>query len=73
MSTPADRVIAAFGGIRATARLVGRNPTSVQRWRKPRERGGTGGCVPTAVQGRLLALARERGIPLEAADLIAES
>lgn len=68
--SPADKVIQAFGGIRAVARLIERNPSSVQRWRKPRAEGGTGGAVPTAVQGRLLAMAAERGIPLSAVDLI---
>ena len=68
--TPAEKVITSLGGIRAVARLIGRNPSSVQRWRKPRAEGGTGGAVPTAVQGRLLAIARDRGIPLAADDLI---
>ncbi|MFN8820549.1 MAG: carph-isopro domain-containing protein [Betaproteobacteria bacterium] len=68
--TPADKVIEVFGGIRAVAKLVGRNPSSIQRWKKPRSERGTGGAVPTACQGRLLAIARERGITLTADDLI---
>ena len=65
--TPADKVIAAFGGVRATARAVGRNPSQVSRWRQSRDAGGLGGRVPAGVmpvilreiQGGKLALAVE--------------
>lgn len=70
MPTPADTVIAAFGGVRSLARDLGRNPSSVSRWRKPRAEGGTGGAVPTTVQGVILRLAEQRGLPLTADDLI---
>ena len=69
-ATPADKVIELFGGVRPLARDLGRNPSSVVRWRKPRSEGGTGGAVPTSMQGRILALARERGLGLTAEDLI---
>lgn len=68
--TPADKCIAAFGGVRALARDLGRNPSSVSRWRSPKEEGGTGGVVPAAVQGKVLAMARARGLDLVAEDLI---
>ena len=69
-NSPADKVIALFGGVRPLARELGRNPSSVVRWRKPRAEGGTGGAVPSAMQGRVLALAKARGLPLTAEDLI---
>ncbi|MDF3019337.1 MAG: hypothetical protein K0Q92_640 [Steroidobacteraceae bacterium] len=69
-STPADKAIAAFGGVRATARAAKRNGSSVSRWRKPIEEGGTGGRVPSSVQETLLLEARKRGIDLTAEDLI---
>lgn len=69
-TTPADRVIEAFGGIRPLARAISRNPSSVLRWRRPKSEGGTGGSVPTAMQGRVLAVARARGIALEVADVV---
>lgn len=70
-NTPAARVIASFGGVRATARVIGRSSSTVSRWQKPRDQGGTGGRVPSSAQGVLLAYARENGLDLSAEDLIA--
>jgi hypothetical protein len=44
--TPAEVVIDCFGGIRATARVVNVNASTVCRWMQARSRGGTGGMVP---------------------------
>ena len=71
--TPADRVISAFGGVRATARALGRNPSSISRWRKPREEGGTGGRVPSSLQSEILQGAKSAGLTLTAEDLIVAS
>ena len=71
--TPADRVIAAFQGVRATARALGRNPSSISRWRKPRDEGGTGGRVPSALQSEILDAAKKAGLKLSAEDLIVAS
>lgn len=68
--TPAETVITLFGGVRPLARLLGRNPSSVVRWRKPKTEGGTGGVVPSSMQGKVLALAKAQGLPLRAEDLI---
>ena len=68
--TPADRCISAFGGVRALARALERNPSSVVRWRKPKDEGGSAGAVPSALQGRILAIAQARGLSLTAEDLI---
>lgn len=68
--SPAQRVIAAFGGIRAVARAVDRNPTTVLRWRMSKEEGGTGGRIPSTMQERVLAEAKARGLDLTPADLI---
>jgi hypothetical protein len=68
--SPAEKTIEAFGGVRALARELGRNPSSISRWRMPRDVGGTGGGVPSGLQGRVLALAKARGLPLSAEDLI---
>lgn len=69
-TTPAARVIRAFGGVRPTARILGKASSTISRWQKPRAEGGTGGRVPTSSQGAILAYAREHGIPLTADDLI---
>jgi hypothetical protein len=68
--TPADKAISAFGGVRALARALERNPSSVVRWRKPKDEGGSAGAVPSALQGRILAIAQARGLSLTAEDLI---
>lgn len=44
--TPAQLVIEKFGGVRATARVLGINPSTVCRWNKRKEDGGTDGLVP---------------------------
>ena len=69
--TPAQRVIAAFGGVRPTARIIGRSSSSVSRWQKPRAEGGTDGRIPASLQGKVLAYAVANGIPLTADQLIA--
>lgn len=69
-SSPADRVIKAFGGVRETARALSRNPSSVSRWRSSKEDGGTGGRVPGPIQGTVLEAAKSRGIALTADDLM---
>ena len=69
-TSAADKVINLYGGVRPLARDLGRNPSSVVRWRRPKEQGGTGGTVPSAMQGKVLALAKARGLPLVAEDLI---
>ncbi len=68
--TPADKAITAFGGVRALARALERNPSSVVRWRKPKDEGGSNGAVPSSLQGRILAIAQARGLNLTAEDLI---
>lgn len=69
-TTPAELVIDRFDGVCALARLLGKNPSTISRWKKPREEGGTGGLVPSQSQPRLLALARERGIHLTPTELV---
>jgi transposase-like protein len=67
---PAEKVIAAFGGVRATARALGINSSSVSRWKMPAEKRGLDGRVPSVHQGPILRLAREAGLSLKAEDLI---
>lgn len=71
MDTPAAKVIKAFGGVRATARRLNRNSSTISRWQVPRSKGGTGGRIPASLQGEILALAEADGLSLSAEDLIA--
>lgn len=61
---PALTIITLCGGYKAVADMTDRDETRVLRWTYPKERGGTGGIIPAAVQGRLLREARARGVPL---------
>lgn len=71
--TPVDKVIAAFGSITEVAKVVGRHPSSVCRWRYDiGEAGGTGKLIPSNLQGTLLRAARKRGLDLTAEDLIGD-
>lgn len=69
-SSPAVTVIKAFGGVRPLARALGKSPSSVSRWAKPRRLKGTGGSIPTREQRRILDLAQERGIALSLSDVV---
>ena len=68
--SPADIVIARFDGVRPLARLLGKDPSTIHRWRMPAAKGGLDGRVPSVVQVRLMDLARERGVALTADELI---
>lgn len=68
--TPVDRVIAAFGGVRAASEATGIPEKRFYVWRYPRERGGSEGRVPSGQQGAILAAAQRLRLPLTAADLI---
>ncbi|CAB4199742.1 hypothetical protein UFOVP1356_6 [uncultured Caudovirales phage] len=68
--TPADIVISRFEGVRPLARLLGKDPSTIHRWRQPAAKGGSDGRVPSAAQVRLLSLAKELGVALTADELI---
>ncbi len=68
--SPAEVVIAAFGGVRATARALGRSPSAVSKWAKPKRERGTGGQIPTAAREIIIALAQKNGMNITDADLI---
>ena len=61
--TPAERVIARFGGQSALAALLGRRQSTVEHWAKT-------GRVPAQWHQPLMSLARERGVILEPKDFI---
>ena len=65
--TPLEYVIQLFGGVRPLARQLNQTHVSVINWKKSHKGAG---LVPTHVQGRLLELARRRGLCLTAEDLI---
>ncbi len=52
---PAASVVTICGGIEATARLVKRDRSVVNRWLLPKDKGGTGGMIPMHHAQTLLA------------------
>lgn len=72
---PAHTVIRKFAsngklssGIDLISEITGSDRTSVYRWMRPKEKGGTGGLVPTKQQPKLLEYAKENYVPLATAD-----
>ncbi len=68
--SPADYVVRVFKGVRATARLIGRSPTSVSKWTMPKAKRGSNGMIPSQAQRIILLKARALGLDLTAEDLI---
>lgn len=68
MRNVAEQVIEKCGGHQAVAEMAGVHVSRVHRWTYPKERGGTGGLIPTQHQQKLLDEARDRGIDLGPSD-----
>lgn len=66
---PAEYVIHVFRGVSATARALGRDRSSVCKWRLPRERRGCDGQVPGGVRQAILSKAKELGLDINSDDL----
>ena len=66
--TPAQRVIAKFGGAAVVAELTQKHISRVFRWTYPKSRGGSGGFSPWAEAVKLLAFAPRHGVELTPAD-----
>ena len=61
--SPAERIIARFGGQTELANLLGKRQSTVQHWAKT-------GRVPAQWHTTLMDLAREKGVALEAGDFV---
>lgn len=69
--TPAQCVVKAFGGVRPTARALGKVPSAVMWWLAPKSGGkGTGGRVPSKAQQAILALAKRGKVKITAEELV---
>lgn len=65
--SPAEWVIRTIGGVRKTARAIGKTPPTVSSWRKQR---GSGGEVPSSNHKKILRYARVKRLDITAEDLI---
>jgi len=61
---PAASIIKKLGGLTAVAGAAGVSVTSVQRWRLPKRKGGSGGTVPNRHVATLMAFAVKRNVYL---------
>lgn len=67
---PARYCIDTLGGIRATSRIVGRDPASVFRWLKPRRKKTKGGQIPPKMMRVIYDYARKNKIDITLVDLV---
>lgn len=68
MSDQASRIAAKFGGVPELAKAIGRRAPSVYKWLYPRERGGTGGLIPSSAVPSVLDAADLLGVTLTQKD-----
>lgn len=59
-------------GIDLVSAVTGTDRTSVYRWMKPKDKGGTGGIVPTKKQQQLFEYAQKNRIPIQTSDFFGE-
>lgn len=68
--SPAEYVIHVFGGVRATARALGKYPSTISKWQNYKDKEGQIGQIPTSAQKLILEKARELGLQISADELI---
>lgn len=67
---PAHYVIMRFGGVRKTAKTLGRTPACVSKWQYAQTKDGLKGLIPSNIQPKILLIARRKNIDITAEDLI---
>lgn len=73
----ASQIIEKFGSVPALSRAlaaagVGRDLTTIYKWTYPKDKGGTGGYIPTSAHADIKKAARREGILLTAQDWYGE-
>jgi hypothetical protein len=67
---PANTIITKFKGLKPLAEAADVTVHSVMRWRKPKEKGGTGGVIPHWHIDDILIAAKARGIDIRETDFL---
>ncbi|WP_082637649.1 hypothetical protein [Bradyrhizobium retamae] len=67
---PAETIISRLGGPAVVASLVAVHRTRVSNWKRPKQKGGTGGLIPQQYHRRLLDHAAQNSIELSAEDFL---
>lgn len=65
LKTPAEYIIDQFGGLRATARAVGRDPKTIHNWKTKVTRDGLKGRVPEYMHKPILDEAKRRKLNIK--------
>jgi len=65
MINDAKSVIEKFGGIKALASAINKDPATIYRWTYPKIKGGTGGLIPTSSLNKITEAAQRLNISLE--------
>lgn len=68
--SPAEYVIHQFGGVRKTARAIGRAPSSVSKWQNHKGPYTSPGDIPQSVHRKILTAAEKLKIDIKPEDLI---
>lgn len=68
MHRQAHKIIKKFGGARRLAYAAGLEPSRVYKWTYPKDRGGTGGMIPSSVVATIQVAAETAGIELKPED-----
>jgi hypothetical protein len=62
---PATSIVDRLGGLSTVAAIAGVKLSTVQRWRMPKNKGGTGGVIPHWHFHKLMNAARDRGVIID--------
>ncbi|MEW5008316.1 MAG: amino-acid N-acetyltransferase [Cycloclasticus sp.] len=65
MSNNAKFIIEQFGGIKALAKAINKDPATIYRWTYAKHKGGTGGLIPTSANNRICEAARRLNIDIQ--------
>jgi hypothetical protein len=68
---PAATIVSRLGGDTAVAGIVSVHRTRVANWKRPKEKGGTGGLIPQRYHRSLLDHAAANALELSADDFLA--
>jgi hypothetical protein len=65
---PAASIAVKLGGLENLASAAGVSLSRASRYRQPKDKGGTGGLIPSSRQQRILDWAQQHGVKLGPAD-----
>ena len=69
--SPAEYVIALFGGVRPLSRIINKSPSAISMWRKNRRIHSNGkGCIPSSSHLVILKEAKKYKLDITPDDLI---